>query len=1023
MTNQTQELFDKVVDTTGWQLGVLTSSDDKKVNGFQRYIADTVLLDPIYPLDAIYFSGVNPFIYIKQLSKFDPELVRELQRKVWNEGRTPLLAVITPKEIKIIDCFDTPVEATEDLGKVQRESFLNTEEDLRRLASLLHQSKIDSGAIWNSTLEIKTQNRVDRKLVKALSTTRKRLHDEGLSFDIIHDLLGRSLFTLYLEDRGILNVDNYPSHPSTVKNFFDLLDFPNETYKLFHFLKERFNGDLFPVTEEEEQIIKRNPQLLKWIKNCFYGDVDLRTNQLSLSWRMFQFQYIPIELISAIYEEFMSEEDIEKNKLRQEGAFYTPQMLVEFVLNEVLPMPDENDSRYDLKILDPACGSGIFLVESFKRLIARWKFQHPNRNIEEDVLRELLLNNIFGIEKDTEAIKVTAFSLYLTYLNYIEPKKVLTQVTFRPLIKWSANGGQDRRIKQGDNLFQGSTFSMFDKEQPQKIGILENSFDLVIGNPPWKRGNLANDVKNYITTSKKKIPGDIVCSFLDYIPQIAPKAQIALISTAKVLFNKEGAYSEFRKLFFSQNKVEAIINFSVVRDVIFENAKAPAAVIIYKKRNEPICLDDEQFIYCVPKNDFVIKHRKSIVIDASEIKYIPLREVFKVKTKIFKVAMWGNIRDLHFIERLSSVPSIDSISERIEKGVGLHKKETRSPVGNLHLANHLFITPNHIQSFYTPKTQMIQLGEEHWNYRTNNQEIFNKPIILINEGSKNSDFCSSYIDYNGVYKSSTYGISLKKKSSKYHKALVACLNSKLANYYYFITSSSWGIDKGGRVQNNDAITFPALPEVMSEDSISELASKVDEIMQMRKSHILELNQERRVKEIKEEIDQVIFKELSVSNIEKALINDVLNYSIALKKRYHESKAETPALIDKQVIPYAKTLYKTIHNKLKNVRQDISVEVLDSSKQNDSLKAIVVLFNSNKKLHEEVIMRQGNISGLLDEINQYVYSKHSESIFYRKIIKYQKDNSIYIIKPNQKRFWSISQALNDADELMLDLMNS
>ena len=70
--------------------------------------------------------------------------------------------------------------------------------------------------------------------------------------------------------------------------------------------------------------------------------MDIVTGQLSFDWRMFQFQYIPIELISSIYEEFMSKEDEKHEQLRTEGAFYTPKMLVEFVLNEVLPWPDEN---------------------------------------------------------------------------------------------------------------------------------------------------------------------------------------------------------------------------------------------------------------------------------------------------------------------------------------------------------------------------------------------------------------------------------------------------------------------------------------------------------------------------------------------------------------------------------------------------------------------------------------------------------------------------------------------------------
>ena len=78
----------------------------------------------------------------------------------------------------------------------------------------------------------------------------------------------------------------------------------------------------------------RFPKCLEAIKNCFTDNIE----QLSFNWRLFQFQYIPIELISSIYEEFMSEEDEKHFEIiKEKGAYYTPQMLVEFVLNEVLP--------------------------------------------------------------------------------------------------------------------------------------------------------------------------------------------------------------------------------------------------------------------------------------------------------------------------------------------------------------------------------------------------------------------------------------------------------------------------------------------------------------------------------------------------------------------------------------------------------------------------------------------------------------------------------------------------------------
>lgn len=369
MSNQTNTLLKKASERAGWQLGLVTEKNLKEkspsLSSFQQHLAHTAFIDPL-SVDAIYFSGENPFIHFKQFYSYNPIEVRDLHRKIWNEGRVPLLGIVTPQEIRLYDCFDTPPTDLEALNNLERECFQDTEHDLEKLADLLHQSKIDSGLIWKEQLgkSIRTKNRVDRKLLNNLAAARNKLYEDfHIPLDVIHDLLGRSLFTLYLEDRGILTAEIYPSKPKGVNDFFDLLNHHESAYKLFHFLEKTFNGDLFPVTSQEERIIRKNPECLELIKYCFSGNMDMATRQLALGWRMFQFQYIPIELISSIYEEFMSKEDEKHEKIRKDGAIYTPLMLVEFVLNEVLPWPDENNTQYDLKILDPACGSGIFLVE------------------------------------------------------------------------------------------------------------------------------------------------------------------------------------------------------------------------------------------------------------------------------------------------------------------------------------------------------------------------------------------------------------------------------------------------------------------------------------------------------------------------------------------------------------------------------------------------------------------------------------------------------------------------------------
>ena len=304
-------------------------------------------------------------------------------------------------------------------------------------------------------------------------------------------------------------------------------------------------------------------------------------------------------------------------------------------------------------------------MESYKRLIARWKYANRENEINEDVLEQLLLDNIYGIEKDKEAIKVTAFSLYLTFLNYLEPKKVLSKVRFKPLVRWKDKKELQarERKKSGKNLFQFSTFT-------KDLDIFDNKYDLIVGNPPWKLGPSDNDVKRYLT--ENKLPQQTVCAFLHYMPKLVPNGVIALISTAKILFNTGRISEDFRQKLFTENNIEAIANLSVVRDIIFKNASAPGAVIIYRKRKEEVYNNHRDYVtYCVPKSIETIKHRQSVVIDASEIKFLPVREILKENSKIFKIAMWGNVRDLKLIEKIKSIKSIKEYISKEEWGVGL----------------------------------------------------------------------------------------------------------------------------------------------------------------------------------------------------------------------------------------------------------------------------------------------------------------------------------------------------------------
>ena len=136
------------------------------------------------------------------------------------------------------------------------------------------------------------------------------------------------------------------------------------------------------------------------------------------------------------------------------------------MLDSVLPW-DSTD--WDVKVLDPACGSGIFLVKAYQRLIHRWRKAHPNQEPRTAILKQLLNCNIFGVDTDRHAVRVASFSLYLAMCDEIDPRHYWKRVQFPRL--------------RGERLIEADFFS------EDKPGFRTNKdaeqYDLVVGNAPW----------------------------------------------------------------------------------------------------------------------------------------------------------------------------------------------------------------------------------------------------------------------------------------------------------------------------------------------------------------------------------------------------------------------------------------------------------------------------------------------------------------------------------------------------------
>jgi hypothetical protein len=834
-----------IIEKLGFERAVSVSSTHN-LSDFQKEVIQQV---EKFEIDQIYFSQDDknsyPAVFIKKVISFDAltlRLIADIHKKAWNYKKVLFLYVYTETEIRIYNCSEKPLikikenlDYHEELKNVEIKKYhFSDKEQLEELSKLFSRIAVDTGIIW--TLEeaqfirnkINLQRRVDKYLVSSLINTAQQLEKQGLKIEFIHKIILRSLFLLYLEDRGATDKELYAQSKKGATSYFDILEDVDATYNLYEKLDEYFNGNVFTLENEENISVEQ----LQLIKKCFISGND-NTSQTKLfeNWRLFDFSIIQIELLSGIYEEFLFETDPELKK--KTGTYYTPPALVEFILNEKLPN-NKTENNCNIKILDPSCGSGIFLVESYKRLVKRYKNQHKEKLTNFDKLTKLLTDNIFGIELHPQAIKVAAFSLYLALVDNLDPKTLWQKEKHRlpPLI----NNPNDKSLKtQGKNLFCRDTISDI-----TEITELQN-FNLVIGNPPFGTTDLSESIRNYC--DKYGFAKEMVLPFLHKATTFAPNGEIALIFSTKVLTNTTTTYQKFRAWLFDKCYVEKVFNFSILRNAkknfggqLFDNATGPISIVFYQKET-PIEPNDK-IVYYAPKTYIKSNVIEGLSIDFTDLKYLPREECKKPDTKIWKIAMWGGMNDWELIMRLSnsklSIVKNFAKSVNIKSGVGfqLLTQKKDKPKYSQQLTNLDYLDADFITRYYTPNNvlknatksiksskaidfyknfyhvkDVVEIEQLTAFRRLGDMEAFTKPHIVVKKGLEQNNVCASFIEKQCSFRDGVYGFYTNDENIEELYLLLSYFNSKLSTYYLFMTISSYGVERE-QIMKNEYLSIP-----------------------------------------------------------------------------------------------------------------------------------------------------------------------------------------------------------------------
>lgn len=967
--------------------GLATKDSLQNMTPFQRLFYTQV--HEKIGIDAVYFlrdaNGIAkvPLIYFSVIQKYDAKQVAELHRLSWNLGEAPLLFVVTPDEILIYNNYEAP-QAVENgnldptAGIIETLNLTDGLASQRLALQKYHRSLLESGEYWRQSMtRFDAQSRVDATLMSNLRIMRRTLINQiskrcdkskETITSVVHSLLSRSIFIKYLEERKDSNRETvfpqgfYSNFLESAKQYTDVLNSKEATYSLFRTLKEKFNGDTLQVSEVEIEIITQND--LDELRTFILGDSELESKQLAL-WPFYSFDIIPIQLISSIYELFfhLSDEDDEK------GTYYTPLHLVNLVMDEVYPWEGEYK---DTSFFDPSCGSGIFLVEAYRRLVCRWMSQNDVHAINCDQLNLLLKNSIFGVDINEEAIRVASFSLSLAMCDFLDPRSIWDKLSFPRLL---------------DNNLISSDF--FDEDK----SFNNRKYDVIVGNPPWQ-SNITGKTKEYLKKANRVI-GDnqiaqafsIKCSGL-----CKQNGIICLLMPSKgLLFNRSDKSRAYRANLFSDNNVLAIINLSVYRKFLFDHASGPAAAIIYTPKKEEI---NQPIVYCTPKPIYTIEDIRKFSIDPTDICRIP-RDIID-DDRIWKIAMWGAPRDLELIGKMQSTfaPMSSFIEENHMITAEGFKRGNRThqccDFEGLPLVEAKSFKPYYVSSDELP---IVDFNDFECIVK-NAREIFAAPHLIIKQSHKNGTFLSEVLDYDAVFNHSLLGVHGNINKLKY---LSVIIGSRVFSYYHILTNRKWLVERD-ELEAGDIWQTP-IPKPNNAE-LTEACNIFDKLVNSPKENYL--------------LEQFVRNMYRLKEYECYQIDDVIDYVYDYFKNKKRSVSFSRPNIDS---------YKLYCSSVKGVLTrtfgtgvnfsgdlylgDAPLSVLVLNVEHPSTRDLNVIIN-NDQLNEILL----NLDRSLIDNQQMVFVRRNLRIYQRE--------KIFIVKPAQRKYWTYSAACRDADEIFEDI---
>lgn len=924
--------------------------------------------------DATWRSQSSLKVYFKYEDKSpSPDTVAEWRQEVWNEGFAPLLWVVSPGKVDIYNGFARPrTQADADAHRIG--TFKQRGSELEKLEVAAGRLAMETGRFWQDAMGkgLNRNTSVDRLLLRDIARLARDLANSGMRRPDAQSLIGRSIFAQYLVDRGIVT-ENFLEDTCGCSTLSDVLRCRAKSERLFGWLRDTFNGDMFPsnggVAEARQ---------LRRVAN-FLDAVDT-TGQTTLF--PYQFDIIPVELVSSIYEQFAQPGAQAAVRTAEKDVHYTRLSLVSLVLDEVLA-----ECSGDETVLDLTCGSGVFLVEALRRLVRkRAGGAQPTR----DLIRATLYERVFGMDISEAAVHVAAFSLYLTALELDPHPEPPDALAFQPLI--------DNTLFTGDVWEERSSLR-------KQTGA--SAFDVIVGNPPWSYSRTPALQARRARTGFRASRG-VSLDFLRVATEYSsPRTRFGLVLAGPQFFGLTGNTWRTLQQLVTDLFPVTLVNLSNLSGWLFPKASMPG-IVLFARQKKPVARAQLISTYQVPWSpDGTRTH--TFQIAPSDRTTLPL-EYWKRRPEFLKAAFFGGHYDADLLDRIFSKhqtldEALDRLGTKLSAGLTpgrgrdarfLHRLPFLEPKS----AFAPFVVPTDLPVFSNPLAR-----------RPRARDVYSAPLLLVKEAVTREHagrVAAAVADTDTVFTKSFFGARFDKNDREAASLLAGILGSSLASWFFLMTASDYGIwRRRVKIADVKRLRVPDIGAALR----SNAGRRIVAFVQKPRREAVEENEWQI-------LDEAVLDLYGLSSDHRIVVCDGLTRA---SWQWREGKAASaaPARSAEDVKEYARVFSSAIHTVLQvDKRSRVRAEVYDLS-VHAPLRVVRFLLESGHAPPVIDVVPCEDLRPLLDRLGETLNEPLTEAAVGRPEVQCYGPEEIVVVKPAACRHWMAVHALGDASQAVID----